>query len=89
MLKRDYVNGLVGWFDVHFSASHIPLKLSTSPFSKETHWKQTLLYFDDVFPAEKSDFITGSFAVKKSESNYRELEIKLSVHHQNKISKFD
>jgi type I protein arginine methyltransferase len=30
---------LVSWFEVYFSKCHIPLRLSTSPYFKETHWK--------------------------------------------------
>lgn len=28
--RKDYVHGLVGWFDTYFSHGHVPVKLSTS-----------------------------------------------------------
>jgi protein arginine N-methyltransferase 1 len=35
-------------FDVDFSRCHIPTKFSTGPYSKYTHWKQTVFYLDQV-----------------------------------------
>lgn len=37
--RDDYVHGYIAWFDTFFSHSHVPIKLSTTPYSKETHWK--------------------------------------------------
>lgn len=37
--RNDYVHGYIAWFETYFSHSHMPIRLSTSPFSKETHWK--------------------------------------------------
>lgn len=36
------------WFDITFTACHKPVTFSTSPSSPYTHWKQTVLYLDDV-----------------------------------------
>jgi len=59
------------------------------PYSKETHWKQTVFYLNDVLTVDKDDVITGSIAVKKSTANPRELDIKLSYHINNKHHKVD
>ena len=37
--RDDHVNAYLGWFEVNFSHCHVPVKLSTSPWWKETHWK--------------------------------------------------
>lgn len=37
--RDDFVNAYLGWFEVYFSHCHKPVKLSTSPYMKETHWK--------------------------------------------------
>jgi len=87
--RNDKVHGYVAWFDVFFSYSNPPIKLSTSPYSKETHWKQTVFYLNDVLTVDKDDVITGSIAVKKSTANPRELDIKLSYHINNKHHKVD
>ena len=38
--------------------SHKPIRLSTGPFSKYTHWKQTVFYLEDVLAAEIDDTLT-------------------------------
>jgi protein arginine N-methyltransferase 1 len=50
---------------------------------KETHWKQTVFYLNDVLKVNKDDTVTGSIAVKKCPTNPRELDIKLSYHLKN------
>jgi len=49
-LKMRYngfkVHGLVAWFDTAFSRLTHPAVLSTSPYCKDTHWKQTVLYLE-------------------------------------------
>lgn len=36
--------GLVSWFDCDFSHGSKNITLSTSPYKKQTHWKQTIFY---------------------------------------------
>jgi protein arginine N-methyltransferase 1 len=36
--------GLVSWFDCDFSHGSKKISLSTSPYKKQTHWKQTIFY---------------------------------------------
>ena len=44
MKFRDRIHGLVAWFDTPFSQLDKPVMLSTSPYKKYTHWKQTVFY---------------------------------------------
>lgn len=46
MLYNDRVHGLIAWFDTPFSNLTRPVLLSTSPYKKYTHWKQTVFYTD-------------------------------------------
>ena len=46
MLYNDRVHGLIAWFDTPFSNLTRPVVLSTSPYKKYTHWKQTVFYTD-------------------------------------------
>jgi len=87
--RNDKVHALTAWFDTYFSFSNPPVRLSTSPFSKETHWKQTVFYMHDVLRVKKDDEMTGSIAVKKSTGNPRELDIKVSFHMKNDIQQVD
>ena len=47
--KNCKLHGLVGWFDCIFedpNNPHLAVTLSTSPFKKPTHWKQTTFYMN-------------------------------------------
>lgn len=46
MKYTDRVHGLVAWFDTPFSDLQRPVNLSTSPYKKYTHWKQTVFYME-------------------------------------------
>jgi len=46
MQYSDRVHGIVAWFDTPFSDLERPVMLSTSPFKKYTHWKQTVFYME-------------------------------------------
>jgi protein arginine N-methyltransferase 1 len=87
VIRNDYVHALVSWFEVYFSHCHIPVRISTSPFSKETHWKQTVFYLENFIPVKKNDELYGSIAVRKCKENARELDIKISYHLENKGGK--
>ena len=41
----DYMYALVGYFDIFFPGKEV--SFSTSPYDRETHWKQTVFYFRD------------------------------------------
>lgn len=43
------IHGFVTWFDTAFSHGKSKINLSTSPYKKQTHWKQTLFYVDCPF----------------------------------------
>lgn len=77
----DKVHGLVAWFDCEFSEMQRNVTLSTSPYCKPTHWKQTVFYTTKDFDVRRDELITGSLACRKSLSNFRELDIKISYHH--------
>ena len=75
-----YLHTIVTWFDAYFNESHRPIQLSTSPFKRHTHWKQTIFFCKETLPVHKGDFLTGSIAVKKDPSNPRFLNTKISYH---------
>jgi len=81
--RNDKIHGFVAWFDVFFSKGSIPFRISTSPLTQETHWKQTVFYLKEVLSIQEGEELNGSVAVKKSKENPRELDIKISCHFQN------
>ncbi|KAG8626777.1 hypothetical protein KVT40_005722 [Elsinoe batatas] len=73
--RTDYVHALVLWFDTEFSACHKPIRFSTGPHAKYTHWKQTVFYLKDVLTVEAGERITGEFSCKPNDQNRRDLDI--------------
>ncbi|OII73774.1 uncharacterized protein cubi_03572 [Cryptosporidium ubiquitum] len=51
--NTDFVHGFIVWFDVEFpSYRSDAVVLSTSPYNKPTHWKQTIILFQDCMEAK-------------------------------------
>lgn len=76
--RNDFIHALIAWFDIEFSACHKPVKFSTGPHTKYTHWKQTVFYLQDVLTVEEGETIEGVLENKPSEKNHRDLDIKIS-----------
>jgi protein arginine N-methyltransferase 1 len=83
------VHGIVAWWDSDFSRLQNPVTLSTSPYAKSTHWKQTVFYLEHDIETKKGDTIYGSIANRKALVNFRELDIKISYHINNDRIKKD
>jgi len=83
MTKNEKIHGIVTWFDIEFGHLENIVRFSTSPRSPYTHWKSTVFYFDDHFDGKSGDILKGSFAVRKSKTNFRELDIKVSYNFEN------
>ncbi|KAI5788362.1 S-adenosyl-L-methionine-dependent methyltransferase [Geopyxis carbonaria] len=75
--RNDYVHAFISWFDVEFSACHKPLRFSTGPHAKYTHWKQTVFYISDYLTVNKGEFIEGVISSKPTEKNPRDLDVGL------------
>ncbi|KAF2712245.1 arginine n-methyltransferas-like protein [Pleomassaria siparia CBS 279.74] len=76
--RSDFVHAIIAWFDIEFSACHKPIRFSTGPHTKYTHWKQTVFYLQDVLTVEEGETITGVLTNKPSEKNHRDLDIKIT-----------
>ncbi|KAJ9551241.1 hypothetical protein OSB04_015286 [Centaurea solstitialis] len=55
--RDDYIHALVAYFDVSFSVCHKMTGFSTGPRSRNTHWKQTVLYLEDVLTICQGEFV--------------------------------
>lgn len=73
--RTDYIHALIAWFDIEFSACHKPIRFSTGPHTKYTHWKQTVFYLNDVLTVETGEQITGQLSCRPNEVNRRDLDI--------------
>jgi type I protein arginine methyltransferase len=76
--RNDFVHALIAWFDIEFSCCHKPIRFSTGPHTKYTHWKQTVFYIDDVLTVEAGESIVGILSNKPNSKNKRDLDISIS-----------
>lgn len=76
--RSDFVHAIIAWFDIEFAACHKPIKFSTGPHTKYTHWKQTVFYLRDVLTVDAGEKIRGVLENMPNEKNRRDLDIKIS-----------
>jgi type I protein arginine methyltransferase len=76
--RSDFIHALIAWFDIEFGACHKPIRFSTSPHARYTHWKQTVFYLHDVLTVEENECVTGWLTTKPNEKNRRDLDINIS-----------
>ncbi|KAI9294486.1 S-adenosyl-L-methionine-dependent methyltransferase [Neoconidiobolus thromboides FSU 785] len=86
--RNDYVHAFIVWFDTTFTHSHVPITLSTSPFSKYTHWKQTVFYIAESLPVNNGDVIDGTLVCKPNSKNPRDLDISISYNYSGEAGDF-
>lgn len=75
--RDDYIHALVAYFDVSFTKCHKLTGFSTGPRSRSTHWKQTVLYLEDVLTICEGESIVGGLTVAQNKKNPRDLDIML------------
>ncbi|KAI9691375.1 MAG: type I protein arginine N-methyltransferase Rmt1 [Bogoriella megaspora] len=75
--RNDFVHAIIAWFDIEFSKCHKPIRFSTGPHTKYTHWKQTVFYLGHVITVEQGEKIFGTLSNKPNEKNKRDLDIKI------------
>ncbi|CCE35306.1 type I protein arginine N-methyltransferase Rmt1 [Claviceps purpurea] len=86
-IKRDdFIHALVAWFDIDFTACHKPIRFSTGPHTKYTHWKQTVFYLKDVLTVQSGEEVTCHLEVKPNAKNRRDLDIDIQYDFQTEDS---
>jgi len=73
--KNDFCHAVVSYFDVDFSPSHKPMKISTGPADRYTHWKQTVFYLVEPLAASAGDTLSGVLKCFPNDKNPRDLDI--------------
>lgn len=78
--RTDRVHSFVAYFECAFTHGALqPLGFSTSPFSKYTHWKQTIFYLDEPISVCEGEEVTGTIACRPNRRNARDLDIALDI----------
>lgn len=75
--RNDYIHALVAYFDVSFTKCHKLMGFSTGPKSRATHWKQTVLYLEDVLTICEGEAVVGTMTVEPNNKNPRDVDITL------------
>jgi len=75
--RNDFIHALIAWFDIDFTACHKPIRFSTGPHTKYTHWKQTVFYLTDALTVEEGEKVKGTLSSRPNEKNRRDLDIGL------------
>ncbi|RMZ78248.1 hypothetical protein DV737_g3994, partial [Chaetothyriales sp. CBS 132003] len=75
--RNDLIHALIAWFDIDFTACHKPIRFSTGPHAKYTHWKQTVFYLREVLPVQEGECVRGFLSNKPNDKNRRDLDIKI------------
>lgn len=78
------MHAFVVYFDVIFGCLHKPIRFSTGPHAQYTHWKQTVLYIDDVLTVQEGETISGHITCKPNAKNPRDLDIGLTYEFEGK-----
>jgi protein arginine N-methyltransferase 1 len=73
--RNDFIHALVAYFDVMFSKCHKTTGFSTGPRSRPTHWKQTVMYLEDVITICEGEALTGTLSVSQNKKNPRDLDV--------------
>ena len=76
--RSDFIHALIAWFDIDFTACHKPIRFSTGPHTRYTHWKQTVFYLREVLTVEEGEQIRGTLECKPNAKKKRDLDIKIS-----------
>ena len=77
-LKRnDFLHAVVAYFDIEFSHCHKPVRFSTGPHAKYTHWKTTVFYLSEPVTGEEGEAVHGVLRCAPNAKNHRDLDIEI------------
>ena len=83
-LESTELTALVVWFDVAFEGPEETVVLSTSPFSKPTHWAQTICYLAEPLQLETDVPLKGRFCIKPNARNHRDQDIVITCSYKDR-----
>lgn len=75
--RDDFIHALIAWFDIDFGCCHKPVRFSTGPHAKYTHWKQTVFYLREVLTVKEGEVISGTLTSQPTKQNKRDLDVRI------------
>ena len=81
----DKITAIGGSFDTKFAQMKNSVNLSTSPWAKPTHWKQTVFYLEKPICVTKGQILKGNISVSRPPRDARGLLVKITIENQSRI----
>jgi len=72
--NQKEMHGFASYFDIQFLKHCEPVSFSTGPFTKDTHWHQTIFLLSQPISVSKGDNVVGTISCKRHK-HYRSLQI--------------
>ena len=85
--KDMNIDAFVTYFDVMFGDMEQKVVLSTSPFKKSTHWKNTIFYLTDPFKLKAGEKVEGIIEFLPHPTNETSLLVKFTYCINDKVLK--
>ncbi|KAJ6227609.1 protein arginine n-methyltransferase 3 [Anaeramoeba flamelloides] len=85
--KKNYFNAFVLYFTFSFNFGKVPFDVSTSPYYPMTHWKQIILYLDDIYPIFSNEILKGTFKHIHDKKRPKDLLVAIKFQLNGKICK--
>ncbi|KAI7891775.1 S-adenosyl-L-methionine-dependent methyltransferase [Mucor mucedo] len=78
--RTGMMHGIAGWFDIVFAPTGgIPISLSTSPDTEQTHWYQTRFLWLDPLPIKAHQVIEGSMRCQANDARSYTITVDVTV----------
>ena len=75
------IDALVTHFDIGFTKNaKNPVWFTTASTATETHWRQTVLLFEQPLSLKPNDVISGTIQCKANRESFRDLDIHVTYH---------
>lgn len=73
------VNGLVMWYSVSFSLSHVEVNIDGSPFNEKKIFSQLVVYLKNKTKVRKGNVVCGSIAFQNDKEDKFKTYLKISA----------
>jgi len=87
--RDDNVHALVTYFDCEFTQCPKPLRFSTAPWCRYTHWKQTVFYLPSPQYIAQGEQLQGYFRLSSNSNNHRDMDIDIQFRYEGRHGNID
>jgi len=77
--KTETMHAILCYFDIFFQQCQHPVSFSTGPFTKETHWGQSIFILTEPIEVEIGDEVKINFNLQEKSRRERQLVVQLTI----------